>query len=261
MARLQRMAWLKWGATSALVLLLAGCGLFWPAPDAPMKTVLEKSSCTPDARTLLVMLPGAFSNPDEFVREGFVAAVQERQLAVDILRVDAQVGYYYDMNILDHLRDDVISPAHKHGYTSIWILGISVGGYGGLAYAAAHPGDITGIVALAPYLGERTISIDIANAGGLSRWQAPTEMLPGDKGEQRLWRWLQRYGTATGPTDLPKLYLGFGIDDRFAFSDRLLAAMLPDDHVFLTPGGHNWPEWRQLWQDILPILPLPACLP
>jgi pimeloyl-ACP methyl ester carboxylesterase len=252
---------LKWGATGALALLLAGCGLFWRPPEAPLRTVLDKSSCTPIATTLLVMLPGAYSNPEEFAREGFVAAVQERKLAVDVLRVDAQVGYYYDTNILTHLRDDVISPARAQGYTSIWILGISVGGFGGLSYAATHPGDITGIVALAPYLGDRTTSIDIANAGGLSRWQAPTEMLPGDKGEQRLWRWLQRYGTDTGKSDLPKLYVGFGIDDRFAFSDRLLAALLPADQVFLTPGGHDWPEWRRLWTDMLPILPLPACVP
>ncbi len=260
MTRLQRIAWLSWVAASALALALAGCGLWRPAA-APLKTVLDKSSCPPIATTLLVMLPGAYSNPDEFAGEGFVSEVQKRKLAVDVLRVDAQVGYYYDASILDHLRDDVILPARAQGYTSIWIVGISVGGFGGLAYAATHPGDITGIVALAPYLGERTTSIDIANAGGLLRWQAPTEMLPGDKGEQRLWRWLQRYGADTRTSDLPKLYLGFGIDDRFAFSDRLLAALLPDDQVFLTPGGHDWPEWRRLWNDMLPTLPLPACVP
>ena len=243
MTRARPLASLRWIITGWVALALAGCGLFWQSPEAPVKTVLDKSSCTPDARTLLVMLPGAFSTPDEFVREGFVAAVQERRLAVDIMRVDANVAYYrYDMSILNHLRDDVFSPARAQGYTSIWVVGISVGGFGGLAYAATHPGDITGIVALAPYLGERTTSIDIANAGGLSRWQPPTEMLPGDKGEQRLWRWLQRYGGSrknmepsatsatsglSGTTELPKLYLGFGVDDRFAFSDRLLGPCSP----------------------------------
>ena len=75
MTRLRRIGWLKWGATARFS---RSCS---PAADcfrrcrltAPLKTVLDKSPCTPIATTLVVMLPGAYSNPEEFVREGFVA--------------------------------------------------------------------------------------------------------------------------------------------------------------------------------------------
>ncbi|MBB3176881.1 pimeloyl-ACP methyl ester carboxylesterase [Variovorax sp. Sphag1AA] len=236
-----------------------GCTSVRP-PKAPMDTFLHKSSCATDARTLLILLPGAYSEPDEFVREGYIPAIEEHRLAVDVLRVDAQLGYYTNgMAILKRFGQDVIAPARQKGYTSIWVTGISIGGLGALAYAALNPGQLDGIVAIAPYLGERATSLDIANAGGLMRWRAPTSTLPGDNAEQRMWAWLRRYGTQPGAPDMPQLYLGFGRDDRFAFSHELLAAVLPADHVFRTDGGHDWPEWRRLWQEILPVLPLPRC--
>ncbi|VTU17030.1 Alpha/beta hydrolase family protein [Variovorax sp. SRS16] len=245
-------------ATGALSLLLGGCGLWRPA-KVPMDSTLSKSSCTASAETLLVMLPGAYSRPDEFVREGFLAALDERRLAVDVLRVDAHLGYYNNGSIFERLQADVFAPARAQGYRSIWILGISVGGLGALGYAEMHPGEIAGIVALAPYLGERLTSTEIANAGGLARWRAPAGPLSNDKGEQRLWRWLQRYGTGASSPDLPPLYLGHGQSDRFAFSHQLLAAVLPPERVFTTEGGHDWPQWRRLWHRMLPTLPLPAC--
>ncbi|SEA53154.1 Putative esterase [Variovorax sp. YR216] len=240
-------------------MLIAGCASVRP-PKTPMDTFLHRSPCAADARTLLVLLPGAYSEPDEFLREGFIAAVEERGLAVDVLRADAPLGYYTSgMAILKRLGEDVIAPARRQGYTSIWIAGISVGGLGALAYATMNPGQLDGLVALSPYLGERTTSLDIANAGGLARWHAPTHALPGDNGEQRMWAWLQRYGTQPDAPELPQLYLGFGRDDRFAFSHELLAAVLPPGHVFRTDGGHDWPEWRRLWHEVLPVLALPRC--
>jgi len=108
--------------------LLVGCASLRP-PKAPMDVFVHKSPCTADARTLLVLLPGAYSDPDEFVREGFISAVEERQLAVDVLRADAQLAYYTNgMAILKRLGEDVIEPGRRQGYTSIWIAGISVGG-------------------------------------------------------------------------------------------------------------------------------------
>jgi len=246
-------------AAAGVAALLVGCTSVRP-PKAPMDMFFHKSPCTANANTLLVLLPGAYSEPDEFVREGIVSAVEERRFAVDVLRVDAQLGYYTNgMAILKRLGEDVIAPAHRQGYTSIWIAGISIGGFGALAYATLHPGQLDGIVALAPYLGEHATSLDIANAGGLMRWHAPTDMLPGDNREQRMWAWLQRYGTQPGAPGMPQLYLGFARGDRFAFSNELLAAALPAGHVFRTDGGHDWPEWRRLWQEVLPALPLPRC--
>lgn len=241
-----------------MALTLSACSVWRPA-KVPMDTRLEKSTCTSNARTLLVMMPGAYSRPEEFVREGFPAAVRERRLAVDVLLADAHIGYFNNKTIFERLHDDVMAPARAQGYTSIWMLGISIGGLGALGYSATHPGEVSGIVALAPYLGERLTSTEISNAGGLKEWKAPPGPLAADQLDLRLWTWLKRYGTQAGSPDLPPLYLGYGVDDRFAFSHALLAKVLPPDRVATTAGGHDWPPWDRLWQDILPRLPLPNC--
>lgn len=243
-------------------LLLAGCGGVRKS-TVPLATVLETQRCTRQADTLLVMLPGAYSTPDEFEREGFVEAVRENRLAVDVMLVDAHLGYYNDRSVLERLNADVIAPARRQGYRQIWIVGISLGGFGGLLYAQTHPGELAGVVAIAPYLGERTLSTDIANAGGLAKWNGPLDTAttpPRTPNETQLWQWLRGYAGHTQTAGArPPLYLGYGLDDRFAFSHRLLAGVLPAPRVFTTEGGHDWPEWRRLWQRLLPTLSLPGC--
>lgn len=244
-------------------LLVAACGGIRKA-TVPMATTLEKSNCARNVGTLLVMLPGAYSTPDEFTREGFVSAVRDARLAADVMLVDAHLGYYNNRSILDRLSADVMAPARQHGYRHIWIVGISVGGFGGLLYAQTHPRELSGVVTLAPYLGERAQSTDIANAGGLAQWRGPLadpgEGIPRAPNETQLWQWLRGYvGFTQTAAPRPPLYLGYGVDDRFAFSHRLLAAALPAERVFTTEGGHDWPEWKRLWQRMLPTLPLPGC--
>jgi len=47
------------------------------------------------------------------------------------------------------------------------------------------------------------------------------------------------------------LHLGFGRDDRFATSHRMMASALAPESVDVVPGGHEWPVWRQLWGNFL----------
>lgn len=245
---------------------LLGAGCASRPATVPMPTRFDAGACPTATDTLLVLLPGALSPIDEFEREGFIDAVRERGLAVDVVRADAHRAYYdASLAVVQRLREDVIVPARARGYRSIWIAGISLGGLGGMLYAQAHPAELAGLVLIAPYLGERATATEIDNAGGLLRWQAPTEPLqPAQRASREsrdpaLWRWLQ--ARATQPPDagsLP-LYLGYSRDDRFAFHHRLLAAALPADRVATTEGGHDWPEWKRLWGSLLSTLPLPRC--
>lgn len=243
------------------VLLMTGCAGLRSA-TAPMYTSSDPSTCAVHPDTLLVMLPGVYSHPDEFLREGFVRAVQDQRLAVDVLRVDAHLGYYDKGSFVERLRQDVIAPAQAHGYRAIWIVGISLGGFGGLAYAQQRPGEIAGLVTLAPYLGEPALAREVANAGGLRRWTAAATP-SGDARLQRetaLWTALKGYASPSANT-LPPLWLGYGTADRFAAPNGLLAAVLPTGHVATTEGGHDWAPWRRLWSALLPTLPLPRCAP
>lgn len=234
------------------VLALAGCGSLRPAAG-PLDVQTYKADCTAPQRTLVVLLPGAYSDPQDFVRKGFIRELRERRIAADAMLVDAHLGYYQNRSIAIRLQADVIGPARAAGYRSVWLAGISLGGFGALLHEELQPGQAAGLVLIAPYLGVKEMAPAIQDSGGLKQWQAP----PGEDVNVRLWRWLQAYANQASPS--PPLYLGFGVDDRFAPSHQLLAANLPPHQVFTTAGGHDWPQWQQLWRQMLDTLPLPRC--
>jgi pimeloyl-ACP methyl ester carboxylesterase len=226
-----------------------------------MKTHLKLAQSDARSDTLLVFLPGAFLKPEEFEREGFLSAVRERDLAADALLVDADVSYYYDQTFIERLQQDVLQPQRALGYKSIWLVGISIGGFGALIHELARPGTVDGIVTLAPYLGRRPIGAEIQKAGGLREWKAPEGPAPDQEVDRKLWPWLQQYASPQRAKTLPPLYLGFGLSDRFSANHRLLADALPASQVFTTEGGHDWPQWSRLWRKVLEALPLPTRLP
>lgn len=238
--------------------LLGGCNVLRVA-KTPMDTRLDSAgaACVAKADTLLVLLPGRYSSIDEFVSKGMVSAVRERRIAADVMLVDAHMGYYNNGTILERLEADVFGPARAAGYRSVWLVGVSLGGLGTVLHEEALPGSIAGMVLIAPYLGEREALASI-EAGGLRAWKAPAGPLPKDPMEPRIWRWLQAGASAPAPA-LPPIYLGYGTEDRFLYSHRLLATALPPGRAFTTPGGHDWPEWRRLWQQVLAVVPLPKC--
>lgn len=228
---------------------LAACGLVQRTSTVPLRVLHEPAGCASRPETLLVMLPGASSPPEEFLRERFVQALRERRLALDVALVDAHPGYYKDRTILERLQADVIVPARAQGYRKIWLVGVSLGGLGALIQARAQPADADGLMLLAPYLGEPRITDAVRAEGGLKAWRgAVPDPVPDDL-DLRLWQWLQAY--ATDPAQRPPLVLGYALGDRLAPANQLLADSLPADKVFTTTGGHDWPEWRLLWNRML----------
>jgi hypothetical protein len=213
----------------ALPLLLAGCATWRPAV-APMRMLTEPARCSAPASTLLVMLPGSYSLPEEFQSEGFVKIARAHKLAADLRLVDAHVRYYQDRSVIDRLAEDVIRPAR------------------------AHPDDVDGVVLIAPYLGTQLTAKEITVAGGLARWPSP-EVTPGDI-DTILWHWLQGQTTATSAVKKLPLFLGYGEQDRFHYNDEVLRAALPASQVFTAPGGHDWPAWRAVWERIAGVLPV-----
>lgn len=221
-----------------------------------MDLIADDRACKDQAPVLLVLLPGAHMTPEEMRAEGMLAAVRQQGLAVDVLVVGASLEYVYDGSMMERLHSDVIAPYRARGYRRIWLAGISLGGFVALGYSMRHPGDIEGVITLAPYLGRRQLIQEITEAGGPARW-GPSQVPRPDDIDQRLWRWL-----AALPADAPRLYLGYGLDDRFAAGHQLLAKLLPSAHVRTAPGGHDWPPWRQLWAEWLAAGLLPAsCAP
>jgi pimeloyl-ACP methyl ester carboxylesterase len=158
--------------------------------------------------------------------------------------VDSHLGYFSDGSVMKRLHDDVVLPARAAGYRSIWMVGISLGGFASLGYAARHGEHIDGVVALAPYPGTRGLQKEIVDAGGPRAWSRTAADTEADL-ERAVWRWLA--DDVPGPRPRPRLYLGLGQDDRFAQGVQLMATTLPAAQTSSVPGGHDWGPWRALW--------------
>lgn len=213
-----------------------------------MDVIYDRAPSHSADRIMLVMLPGAKARPQDLVAHGFVRALRERDLAVDVVAVDAHLGYYLDGSFSARLRDDVIAPALAGNCRRIWLMGISLGGMGSLTYAHEHPAQIEGVILLAPFLGLRGTIAEVVSAGGLAHWHPGT--LKADDDERHLLAWVKTFNPAAAAAS-PAIYLGYGTEDRFAAASRLLAARLPVSRVTTGVGGHDWPTWLDLWQRLL----------
>ncbi|HYQ90986.1 MAG TPA: alpha/beta hydrolase-fold protein, partial [Candidatus Competibacteraceae bacterium] len=184
---------------------------------------------------------------EDFEINGFIKTVFRHPLPADLIVVDAHVGYYAHGTVLKRLHEDILRPARAHGYKKRWLVGISMGGLGALLYAREYPGDIDGVLVLAPYLGEASLIAEIEAAGDVKNWnhtgRHAAAVLP------QLWCWLQGYNPNSGR--FPTIYLGFGDRDPFAPANQRLAELLPANHVFVTAGGHDWVTWQRLWEAFL----------
>jgi len=239
-------------AALAAAILLGGCAFLRPTP-APLRTLDLRVGSGRPARTLVVLLPGRFDSPEDFSRAGFAELAARAGAAVDLVAVDAHLGYYRNRTVVDRLREDVIAPARGR-YDQIWLAGISLGGTGALLYTVEHPEDVSGILLLAPFLGEEAVVDEIVAAGGPRRW-APPDPLPGEDFQRRLWAWLKRY--QEGSEGQIPLYLGWGVRDDFAPANAVLGGLLPADRVYTAEGGHGWKAWTALWEKFLQSGALP----
>jgi pimeloyl-ACP methyl ester carboxylesterase len=187
----------------------------------------------------IVMLPAAFAQPEDFLREGFVAAVRERRLDIDLVFAGLELEHVSDRSMLEWLRTDLIEPARARG-CAVWVGGISLGAYLALCLAARHGGELAGLCLFAPYLGSRIVANEIERARGVANW-SPGQLAADDE-ERRVWRYVQslRSGTLA-------VHLGLGREDRFAQRHQLMAAALAPSDVDTVSGGHDWLTWRTLW--------------
>lgn len=227
-------------------LALSACAIFHPT-TVPMQAHEYRAKTESPARTLLVMLPGRHGTAEQFKDEGFVDLVLKAGYSLDVITAEAHIGYYYNKTVIERLRQDIILPARARGYDRIWILGISMGGLGAIWYDRTHPGDVDGLILLAPYLGDKEIVDEVEAAGGMRGWSQAAQ----DKGLFQKEIWGMTKGYEDHRTTAGRLFLGYGLQDSFARSNSLLAREIPSVQVATLPGSHDWLTWRLLLASLL----------
>jgi len=208
-----------------------------------MEVILAPARANAIAPLRVVMLPAAYSGPDDFVRAGFAGAVRERSLEVDLVFAAVELAEVTGRTVVPRIWQQLIQPALADG-CAVWIGGISLGGYLALCCAERHPAELAGLCVFAPYLGSHIVTGEIARAGGVGTWQP--EELHDDDDERHLWQFIKTLRTGTLP-----VHLGLGSEDRFAPRHRLMAAALSAQDVDVVNGGHDWPTWQRLWERFL----------
>lgn len=227
--------------TATAVLLLCGCVAPARAPLDVLSYPLKEGERQPN---LLVLLRGLGADHTVFASEGIVEEIRKSGLPFDVVAPDTHYGYYRTRTVVPRLKEDVVEPARRQGYRSIWLAGFSMGGIGSLFYLRDHPGDIDGILLTSPFLGWRPIHRDIRRAGGVGAWQPPVDLA--DEWEVMLWSWIGSYSKDTG--SFPPVYLGYGSYDMVAADGPpLLASVLPAERVFTLPGNHTVSTFRQIF--------------
>ncbi|WP_194725130.1 hypothetical protein [Noviherbaspirillum malthae] len=217
-----------------------------------MRVIHDRYSDRSAAPALLVLLPGAMQQPEDLLSAGFAAAVRARGLPIDLALVDLGpqfIGETGNGTIVRQLHEMLQQQIALHAYQHIWIAGISIGGAIAAAYADTYAAEassrIRGLCLLAPYPGSRMIIKAIREAGGLAHW-SPEQSADMDDSAFRLWRWLKHYRN-TGP----RLYLGYGLQDRFTPGLALMAEAVDANCLATIPGGHDLPAWQRLWETFL----------
>jgi pimeloyl-ACP methyl ester carboxylesterase len=209
-----------------------------------MRAILDCATEGVPSPTRVLLLPAAYTSIEDFVGAGFASAARAGNAPLDLQFVELKLQHLTDRSILRRLRHEIVLPARAAGCRSIWLGGVSLGGFVAIAYAERYAHEIDGLCLLAPYLGNHIVISEIERAKGLRDWTPGT--LADDDDERRVWRFIKENSARAMP-----VHLGYGSTDRFAASHRLMAEALSPESVDIVPGGHEWSTWVQLWKNFL----------
>lgn len=203
----------------------------------------------PANHALVVVLPGFIFDAQDLKDKGVADVIHRAWPAVDVELVSATFPYYQSGLLVKRLHEGVIRPAREQGYREIWLIGGSMGGMGVLLYEWAHPGELTGIIMLSPFLGGESTIEEIRKVG-LANWEPGplgTEM-NGDNYQRLVWNMIK--GWRSHPDLQRRVWLACGTEDSLYKDVKVLAPEVLPGQYIARPGGHNWTFWIPASEDI-----------
>jgi pimeloyl-ACP methyl ester carboxylesterase len=168
--------------------------------------------------------------------------------------VDATIGYYLDGSVAGRLQREIIEPARRRGYHEIWLVGVSMGGLGAFFHERTYCGEVTGMILLAPFVGDDPkLFAEIDAAGGPIPWaySQPAVAASASKAnfQRELWRFLGRLRIATDPQ--LQIWVAYGDADRLRPGIERFVGLIPPECVSRLQGGHTWEVWTKGFTEIL----------
>jgi pimeloyl-ACP methyl ester carboxylesterase len=229
---------------------------FVPKPDPAKPLLADWYLAKPGqhGRRLFIFLPGRGDRGGDFARRGFVDLAQGQISGLDCVAVDATIGYYLDGSVADRLQREIIEPARGLGYREIWLVGVSMGGLGAFFHERTYPGQVNGLILLAPYVGDDPkLFAEIDAAGGPVSWASsqPVDTAQGNKAkyQRELWRFLGRLRMDRNPP--LQVWMAYGDTDRLLPGIERLIGLLQAGCAFRLKGGHTWDVWTKGFSEIL----------
>lgn len=230
--------------TALAALPMSACRLLPPPPIRPVRK-LQFAPQGNEARELVVLLPGRLSPPEEFAQFGIVDLVRKERPLARIVAPDLHLGYYMSGLADTCLQEEIIAPAKRQGLR-VTIIGVSMGGLGALTYPLRFPGQVDEMFLLSPFVGDTELLTEIAQAGGLEKWDRQLET-PRNKAEalQKMWIEMRRQWLSRSGPPFP-ISLAVGKSDKLLTSNRFFArSILKPDQLIEIEGGHDWDCWKR----------------
>ncbi len=133
----------------AVLLLLAAttaAGCHPPQPTTVPMQVLTLRPGPPSTRCAVVFLEGRLDRPESFARAGFDRTLVAAGVDAELVAPDSHIGYFLQDTVVQRLAADVVAPLRARGHDRVWLVGISMGGTGALAYAQRHPDEFRNLL-------------------------------------------------------------------------------------------------------------------
>lgn len=222
---------------------LPACTALLPKPVDPMPTQWIDAPSPGPVRRLAIILPGRGDDLAALADAGVAAAIQRSRPDFDVVLAEATLSYYMDGRIVNRLHDQIVAPARARGYREIWLAGASMGGVGVTLYEHEHPGELSGLLLMAPFMGKKSLIEEIAAAGGVARWEpgpTPTELNESNSAREQ-WRVVKSWSNDRTLGD--RVWLVCGDGDRLRAASELIGAVLAANHYLMPAGGHAWRVW------------------
>jgi|HigsolmetaAR202D_1030399.scaffolds.fasta_scaffold06586_6 pimeloyl-ACP methyl ester carboxylesterase len=224
----------------ACTLLLGACMSLPPTSESiPVREIRAPSG---SSERVVVVLPGRGDDLAMLERSNIAQQIQEKLPDTDVLLVEATLAYYMEGRLVERLHDQVIAPARAR-YREVWLTGASMGGLGVMMYEHQHPGEVTGLVLMAPFMGPASLQREIRAAGGVASWDPGPRpsALTRENVAREVWRVVRSW--IDNPQRARNVWLVCGQEDRLRAAAELVATALPAEQTLLPPGNHRWTVW------------------